>query len=93
MNAPRAHGAPQHRLLDYLLRQQRVKNDAALSRLLLLTPSSISKIRRGHTGVSAEVLLRAHEAFGIPIAELKRLEREHLERERLAATRQPGEAS
>jgi len=89
MNARRRSAAPQHRLLDYLLRQQRVKNDAALSRLLLLTPSSISKIRRGHTGVSAEVLLRVHEAFGIPIAELKRLEREHLERARLAAAHAP----
>jgi transcriptional regulator with XRE-family HTH domain len=75
MNAPRT-GAPKHCLLDYLLRQQRVKNDAALSRLLLLAPSSISKISRGRSSVSAEVLLRAHEAFGISIAELKRLERE-----------------
>jgi len=30
-----------------------------------------------------------HEAFGIPIAELKRLEREHLERARLAAAHAP----
>ena len=81
MNAPRRDGAPRHRLLDYLLRQQRVKNDAALCRLLLLAPSSVSKIRHGRHGVSAEVLLRVHEVFGIPMAELRRLEHDAAARE------------
>ena len=62
-----------HCLLDHVLRRQRLKNDAELSRRLLLAPSSISKIRRGRCGVSAEVMLRVHEAFDIPIAELKQL--------------------
>lgn len=81
---PAAEAWP-HCLLDHVLRRQRLKNDAELSRRLLLAPSSISKIRRGRCGVSAEVMLRVHEAFDIPIAELKQLEAAHQ-----AALRQRG---
>ncbi|OEZ63738.1 MULTISPECIES: helix-turn-helix transcriptional regulator [unclassified Duganella] len=76
-HADAAAGARPHSLLDHVLRRQRLKNDAELSRRLLLAPSSISKIRRGRCGVSAEVMLRVHEAFDIPIAELKQLEAAH----------------
>ncbi|ELX08815.1 hypothetical protein Jab_2c08740 [Janthinobacterium sp. HH01] len=72
-----AADARPHCLLDHVLLRQRLKNDAELSRRLLLAPSSISKIRRGRCGVSAEVMLRVHEAFDIPIAELKQLEAAH----------------
>lgn len=76
MKVPRGRGAlPENYpngFLDSVIREQQLKNDAELSRLLQLAPSSISKIRHGRAEVSAEVLLRVHEAFGTPIAELKR---------------------
>jgi transcriptional regulator with XRE-family HTH domain len=62
-----------HCLLDSVILRQRLKNDAELSRCLMLAPSSISKIRRGRNIASDEVLLRIHEAFDISIAELKLL--------------------
>ncbi|EEF21786.1 conserved hypothetical protein [Ricinus communis] len=73
MSARLTGRAPAHCLLDAVIALRQLKNDAHLSRLSLLAPSSISKIRRGHASVTAEVLLRLHEAFDIPIAELKRL--------------------
>lgn len=77
MNAARYIGAAAsarpHKLLDHVLRRQGLKNDAELCRLLLLAPSCVSKIRNGRTGVNAELILRVHEAFGIPIAQLKLL--------------------
>lgn len=72
-----AAAARPHRLLDHVLVCERIKNDAELSRVLRLVPSVISKIRHGHTVASAEVILRMHDAFQIPIAELKRLEADH----------------
>jgi plasmid maintenance system antidote protein VapI len=63
-----------HCLLDGVIARHQLKNDAELSRILRLAPSSISKIRRRHTPVTAEVILRVHEAFDIPIAELKSLQ-------------------
>jgi transcriptional regulator with XRE-family HTH domain len=62
-----------HCLLDSVILRQRLKNDAELSRRLMLAPSSISKIRRGRNIASDEVLLRIHEVFDISIAELKLL--------------------
>ncbi|MYM33482.1 transcriptional regulator [Duganella sp. FT94W] len=68
-----------HCLLDEVIARWRLRNDAELSRLLRLAPSSISKIRHRHAPLTAEVMLRIHEAFDIPIAELKRLQaRQHL---------------
>ncbi|SHM67265.1 Cro/C1-type HTH DNA-binding domain-containing protein [Duganella sacchari] len=70
-----AHGAwLTHCLLDGVMARQKIKNDAELSRCLRLAPSSISKIRRRRVPVSDEVLLRVHDAFDIPIAELKQLQ-------------------
>jgi transcriptional regulator with XRE-family HTH domain len=62
-----------HCLLDSVILRQRLKNDAELSRRLMLAPSSISKIRRGRNIASDEILLRIHEVFDISIAELKLL--------------------
>ena len=72
-----AADARPHTLLDHVLLRQQLKNDAELSRALQLAPSSLSKIRHGRTGVSAELMLRVHEVFEIPIAELKRLDAIH----------------
>jgi len=69
-----ADPALSHCLLDGVMARQQIKNDAELSRCLQLAPSSISKIRRRRVPVSDGVLLRVHDAFDIPIAELKRLQ-------------------
>jgi transcriptional regulator with XRE-family HTH domain len=62
-----------HCLLDSVIARHQLKNDAELSRLLRLAPSSISKIRHRRVALTPEVLLRVHEACAIPIAELKQL--------------------
>ena len=61
------------RLLDALIERNALKNDAALCRVLKITPPLISKIRNGKLGVSADVLIRMHDAFEMPISELRRL--------------------
>lgn len=63
-----------HCLLDSVIALQRLKNDSELSKMLMLAPSSISKIRHRRAPLTAGVMLRMHEAFDIPIAELKRLQ-------------------
>lgn len=60
-------------MLDALLNHQRLKNDAALSRALDVSPSSISKMRSGRQSVTAVFLLRVHETFGIGFRELRNL--------------------
>lgn len=62
-----------HLLLDTLLERLQLKNDAALSRELGLAPPRISKVRRRHIAANAELVLRIHETFDIPIAELRAL--------------------
>lgn len=62
-----------HPLLDGVLERMQLKNDAALARLLQVTPPRISKIRRGWLRVSPDMLLRLHEIGQIPLAELREL--------------------
>ncbi|QBE66810.1 hypothetical protein [Pseudoduganella lutea] len=61
------------RLLDTLAERLSAKNDAALSRALEVAPPVLSKIRHGRLPVGATILLRMHEASGIPIRELRDL--------------------
>lgn len=60
-----------NRLLDALLENMRLKNDAALSRALEVAPPVISKIRHHRVPVSASVLLRMHEATDMSIGDLR----------------------
>src|SRR5476649_1467108 len=57
-----------NRLLDTLIENLRLKNDAALSRALEVAPPVISKIRHHRLPVGASLLIRMHEVhhFGIP---------------------------
>jgi plasmid maintenance system antidote protein VapI len=59
------------RLLDALLENMRLKNDAALSRMLEVAPPVISKIRHQRVPVSASLLIRMHEATGLSIGDLR----------------------
>lgn len=60
-----------HHLLDAIIGNNGLKNDAALCRILQVAPPRISKIRHGKLGVSADIILRLHEHFQIPIADLR----------------------
>lgn len=60
-----------NRLLDALLENMRLKNDAALSRMLEVAPPVISKIRHRRLPVSASVLIRMHEATDMSINDLR----------------------
>ncbi|MBR7784251.1 hypothetical protein KDM89_19150, partial [Undibacterium sp. LFS511W] len=48
-------------LLDTLIKQLHLKNDAALSRALEVAPPVISKIRHRRLPVGASLLIRMHE--------------------------------
>lgn len=77
--APRAKtainriGLHQGNLLDELLKRLRLKNDAALSRVLGVQPPVISKIRHAQVPVGASVLIRMHEVSNLAISELRAL--------------------
>ena len=60
-------------LIDGLIDRMRLKNDAALSRLLEVAPPVISKIRHRRLPVGASLLLRMHEKTGMPVSELRKL--------------------
>lgn len=59
--------------LNILLERNFLKNDAELCRALMIYPPVISKIRHRRHGVSADLLIRMHEAFNMPISELREL--------------------
>lgn len=58
-------------LLDHLIKLGNVKNDAGLARALKVLPPVISKIRHGALPLGPSVIIRAHEAFGISVADIK----------------------
>jgi hypothetical protein len=60
-------------LLDSLLNQLHLKNDAALSRALKIGPPVISKIRNYHLPVGASMLIRMQEVSDMNIKELRAL--------------------
>ena len=62
-----------NRLLDTLIENLRLKNDAALSRALEVAPPVISKIRHRRLPVGASMLIRMHEVTDMSVAELREL--------------------
>jgi len=59
------------RLLDFLIGELKLKNDAALCRVLKIPPPVISKIRHQKLSIGAGMLIRMHEVTGISIYGLK----------------------
>jgi transcriptional regulator with XRE-family HTH domain len=59
------------RLLDALLQNMHLKNDAALARMLEVAPPMISKIRHGRLPVGASLLIRMHEVTELSISDLR----------------------
>jgi len=62
-----------NRVLDAIISKLRLKNDAALSRLLEVAPPVISKIRHQTLPIGATLLLRMHEESEFSIRELREL--------------------
>ncbi len=62
-----------NRVLDAIIAKLRLKNDAALSRLLEVAPPVISKIRHNTLPIGATLLLRMHEESELSIRELRAL--------------------
>lgn len=60
-----------NKFLDTLILTMSIKNDAALSRVLEVSPPVISKIRNGFLPVGATLLISAHEESGLSIKEMK----------------------
>jgi len=60
-------------LLASLIGKLQLKNDAALSRALEVSPPVISKIRHRRLPVTASVLIRMHEVSELSIKELREL--------------------
>jgi hypothetical protein len=60
-------------LLDTLIKQLHLKNDAALSRALEVAPPVISKIRHRRLPVGASLLIRMHEISAVSIKDLRGL--------------------
>ncbi|MES3022719.1 MAG: helix-turn-helix transcriptional regulator [Pseudomonadota bacterium] len=62
---------PLNQFFDGLVRAKGLKNDAALCRMLDVSPSVISKSRRGSTPITPDLMLRMHEKMGVPIADMR----------------------
>lgn len=60
-----------HALLDRLNRD--FGNDADVSRAIKVSQIVISKIRNQRMPLGETVILRIHEAFGIPVSEIRQL--------------------
>jgi len=60
-------------LVDHLLNAYNIRNDAALAKALGLHAPTISKLRNGRMSLTPSFMIRVHETFGTPIAEIKRI--------------------
>lgn len=77
MNSPtehrHEHSYDPGNLLNTLCENLRLKNDAALSRLLEVNPPLISKTRHWKLPMSGALLIRMHEVSGLSITKLRYL--------------------
>lgn len=62
-----------HKLLDTMIAELGLKNDAALCRLLQLDKGQISKLRNGRLRVNATHVLHIHDVTGWEIKRIKQL--------------------
>lgn len=58
-------------LLNRVINEKLLKNDAALSRLLEVAPPVVSKLRRGKLTVGPSIILTLVELGGIPLADIR----------------------
>jgi hypothetical protein len=72
-NAMEARKYDPDQLLASLIGKLNLKNDAALSRALEVSPPVISKIRHRRLPVTASLLIRMHEVSALSIKDLRHL--------------------
>ncbi len=62
-----------HALLDTLIKQLKLPNDAALARTLSLAPPVLSKVRHHKLPLGPVAQLRIHEASGMTFRDIRAL--------------------
>jgi plasmid maintenance system antidote protein VapI len=72
-------------LLNAILQQMKLRNDAALARTLEVSPPVISKIRQRRLPIGASLLIRMHEVTGKSIRHLRELMGDRREKYRLSS--------
>lgn len=60
-----------HPLIDFLKKEYKLKNDAALSKAMGISPPTISKIRSSRNNVSAEIKILIHKKTGMSIEDIE----------------------
>lgn len=60
-------------VLDFAASVLGCRNDHQLAHRLGMDPAQVHRARKRREGISSEMLLRMHEASGVPIAQLRRL--------------------
>ena len=60
-----------HPLLDFLKKEYKLKNDAALAVALGIKPPTVSKIRANRQVMSAEMKIIIHKKTGMSIADIE----------------------
>jgi plasmid maintenance system antidote protein VapI len=60
-----------HPLLDFLKKEYKLKNDAALAKALGIKPPTVSKIRANRNIVSAEMKIIIHKKTGMSIEDIE----------------------
>jgi plasmid maintenance system antidote protein VapI len=63
--------ADAHALLDFLIKEYGLKNDAALSKSLGVSPPAISKIRSRMMGVSGDMKILIYKKTGMSIEDIE----------------------
>lgn len=71
--APTAATYNPNRLLDALRGKLELNNDAALARVLDVSPPTLSKIRHLRTVVSPALMIRMHDVTGMTLGEIRDL--------------------
>lgn len=60
-------------LLNTLLTEMKLKNDAALAHALEVAPPVISKYRHDRLKIGPTMILNIHERFGLPVKRIREL--------------------
>ena len=60
-----------HPLLDFLKKEYKLKNDAALAKALGIKPPTVSKLRANRQNISAEMKIIIHKKTGMSIADIE----------------------
>ncbi len=75
------------RLLNTIIENLHLKNDAQLCRLLEVAPPRISNIRHHRLPIGASMLIRMHEVTGLSIRDLRYLMGDRRKRFRISVFR------